>query len=125
MDVNKLIHDVAQAGYEALRVIDQNNGNLHIKPWSEAPQSERNRFLMEVRIIMDSPHSSPETRHNNRVSEMTRSGWMYGINNDAIKKTNPSLLPYERLSPVRRLKNKVFQEIVRAHVEHFYETKGE
>ncbi|WP_433355591.1 RyR domain-containing protein [Microtetraspora malaysiensis] len=91
------------------------NGDAAVSPhWDDAPEWQRDTMINGVLRALDG--ATPQELHESWHAEKLADGWTYGPVKDAVAKTHPCLVPYEDLPDAQRLKDYMFQAIVRAIV---------
>lgn len=107
----------ARVCHEANREIQIATGDPAPSPeWDEADDWQKDSAREGVVHAFNG--ATPEELHDEWRKYKYADGWSYGIHKDAELKTHPCLVPYEELSPEQRLKDNIFQSIVRAFKDH-------
>lgn len=108
------IEQTALVCHEANRAICQIFNDFSQKPWAEVPESQRDSIIKGVMFTINNPDASPEDQHNAWLADKVDNGWVYGSIKDTVAKTHPCLIHYSDLPAEQRVKDAVFQAIVRA-----------
>jgi hypothetical protein len=80
--------------------------------WKNAPDWQRESAIKGVQFILDNPNTFSEAVHQAWMDQKLAEGWVYGEEKDAVAKTHPCLVSYERLPVEQQRKDKLFQAIV-------------
>ena len=107
---------VAKVCHEANRAYSQVMGDLSHDPWEDSPQWQRESAVAGVQSLIDDPSLTPKELHELWLQRKTDEGWKYGIVKDAELKTHPCCVPYDQLPEKQRVKDELFQAIVRVLV---------
>jgi RyR domain len=100
---------IARACYEANAVYAESIGEETL-PW----QVVKDSVVNGVETLIADPSLTPAEMHDNWAKFKVEDGWTYGEEKDTEKKTHPQLVPYEDLPEEQRVKDYLFQGIVRA-----------
>ena len=83
-----------------------------IKPssWDERDPKFKQQFIETISKLCSGEISfpDPETAHKSWMKKYLEMGWKYGKEYDPEKKIHPDLVPYEKLHPKEKVKDKVF-----------------
>lgn len=115
------IEKIAHVCHEANRALQVTSGEDEVSPhFMEAPEWQVQSAFEGVTAALEG--QTPEQLHESWSAAKTRDGWVFGPVKDARTKTHPCLVPYGELPEDQRIKDAVFQAIVRAfavaaHVE--------
>lgn len=109
-----IIETIAKACHEANRVWCQHNGDMTQAHWDDATLEERNSTMKGVEHLLKNPNVSLEDLHEEWLEAMTADGWTYGEFKDSEKKTNPFMLPYNKLPEFVIKRDRLFSSIVEA-----------
>lgn len=110
------IERLCEYAHEANRIYCESIGDRSQKPWHLAEQWQRSATRAGVLHAIDYPASGPQQSHAAWSKEKLDAGWKYGPIKDAEKKEHPCLVAYEDLPEEQRLKDVIFQTMVRAGV---------
>lgn len=67
-----------------------------------------------VEFKLSNPNATPENQHNAWCESKIADGWVYGEVKDMDKKTHPCLVPYNELPLEQRVKDYLFQAVVKS-----------
>ena len=113
------IEAIAAVAHEANRAYDRAiGGGMNQVPWDEAPEWQKQSVIKGVEFTLNNPDCSPEDSHNSWLEHKRAEGWTYGPVKDADKKQHPCFLPYHELPLEQRVKDDLFQGVVRALLFH-------
>lgn len=82
--------------------------------WDNAPQWQKDSVANGVRHMLANPDATPEQMHESWLLEKEKAGWVYGEVKDEKLKTHPCILPYDELPTTQRVKDYLFQAVVKA-----------
>lgn len=82
--------------------------------WDNAPQWQKDSAANGVRHMLANPDATPEQMHESWLLEKEKAGWVYGEVKDEKQKTHPCMLPYDELPTAQRVKDYLFQAVVKA-----------
>ncbi len=105
---------VARICHEANRAICEAFGDESQLPWDDAAEWQRESAIRVVLFARDNPQATPADQHEAWYAHKRADGWVFGPVKDAVAKTHPCLVPYDRLPPEQRVKDHVFRAICRA-----------
>lgn len=111
---------ISRTCHEANRAICEAFGDFSQKPWEEAEQWQRDSTVKGIEFAIDHPDAPHSAQHEAWIADKQAQGWVYGPVKNEAARTHPSLVPYERLTPVQQAKYSVFKAIVRAMVQGIY-----
>ena len=117
MDETMTVVDVASIArvcHEVNRAYCAAIGDSSQPPWDEAPEWQRKSAKDGVRFALDNPDAPPSASHDNWLAGKADDGWKYGPVKDVEKKEHPAFLPYDDLPLEQRVKDHLFQAVVRA-----------
>lgn len=110
---NAWVELTARVCHEANREIQLATGDpAPSLPWDFAPNQQKASAIEGVIHAMNG--QTPEQLHESWCDFKEKHGWVWGIHKDEKVKTHPCLVPYAELPPEQRLKDNIFQSIVRA-----------
>lgn len=107
------INLIARVCHEAIRVLQDFANDLAPSPsWEDAPdwQKASTREGVEKALL----GATPEDLHNSWVAFKIADGWRFGFTKDAERKTHPCIVPYKQLPAEQKVKDQMFQAIVRS-----------
>ena len=105
--IAKVCHD---ANMSFCQVIGDNSQ----VPWEQAPEWQRESAVKGVVFLKENPAAHPSSQHESWMDEKLKAGWKYGPVKDAEKKEHPCLVPYDQLPTNQKLKDHLFQGVVKA-----------
>lgn len=85
-----------------------------IQPWEALTEPERAGVRTGIEIAIANPTMTPEDSHKSWTRTKFEQGWVYGKEKDAVAKTHPCIVEYNELPVEQRVKDYLFQGIVRA-----------
>ncbi|MCC3276386.1 hypothetical protein LJ753_10945 [Arthrobacter sp. zg-Y20] len=80
--------------------------------WEDAPEWQKASAVEGVEKALAG--ETPEQLHQSWCDFKVADGWAYGKTKDADQKTHPCLVPYSELPADQRIKDELFQAIVRS-----------
>lgn len=84
--------------------------------WEDAPDWQKDSAILGVHFTIDNPDAPPAASHESWLRQKEADGWKYGAVKDAEKKEHPCFVPYDQLPVEQRLKDYLFQAVVRSLV---------
>ncbi len=108
------IEEIARVAHEVNRAYCASLGDCSQKPWSEAPQWQRDSAIYNVRFHLANPYATPEDSHQTWMEEKRAAGWTYAPVKDEAKKEHPCFRPYSELPPEQRAKDYLFRGVIHA-----------
>lgn len=105
---------VARVMLEAHRALCVAQGDHSHAPWDDTGADAREHFKRGVQFVLDNPTLNAKDGHDFWVTDHLARGWTWGEAKDRENKKHPSLVPFERLSPLEQAKDRLFIAIVRA-----------
>ena len=108
------IEIASRVAHEAIRAYQAALGEPSAASWDSAQEWERSATLAGVQFRIENQDAPPSAQHEQWMHEKIASGWKYGPVKDPIKKTHPSLVPYDQLPESDRQKDMLFAAVVRA-----------
>jgi hypothetical protein len=106
--------EIAQVAHEVNRAYCQALGDESQKPWSEAPDWQKQSAIHGVKFHIDHPDSKPSDSHESWLAEKKSAGWTYGEVKDPEKKTHPCFKPFNELPKEQQAKDFLFLAVVRS-----------
>ena len=104
---------IARIAHEVNRAYCAFLGDDSQPAWEDAPDWQRNSAMNGVRFNRTDPNSGPEQSHANWYAEKEADGWVYGPVKDPEAKQHPCMVPYDQLPEEQRLKDHLFQAVVK------------
>lgn len=104
-----------RAAHEAVRAVQVHNGEEAAPPWDQAPEWMRQATADGVRgaLLGD----TPQTAHDRWCDSKRDDGWRWGPTKDAVAKTHPCMVPWDRLPEAQRNKDSALLIAVTQEVE--------
>lgn len=106
------IESIAKASHEMNRQWCQLLGDNSKRPWSEAPEWQKDSARAGVKAVLDGSAQSPREQHNAWAQHKRADGWVYGEVKDAEAKTHPCLVDYRKLPADQQAKDAIFRAVV-------------
>lgn len=114
MDAHQMIcEQLAKVCHQANKAYCEVIGDKSQVNWEEAPEWQRQSAISGVRFHLKEDRQ-PSDSHENWMKEKLADGWVFGEVKDAVKKTHPCIVAYEKLSPLQQNKDILFLNIVKA-----------
>ena len=111
------INDIARVCHEANRAYIYSIPNgFKSDDWDEGTEEQRASVISGVEAVIDNPILTPEQSHEKWVTYKKAEGWVFGERKDEATKTHPNLLPWDELPSEEKVKDVLFQAVVRALV---------
>lgn len=105
--------DIARVCHEANRAVQIVSGDLVVsQPWEETPEETRQSAVKGVEAALAGVSS--RTLHESWVQDKEAAGWVYGPTKSFVDKTHPCMVDYDELPEEDRIKDDVFNNVVRA-----------
>jgi hypothetical protein len=101
----------AQAAHEMNRLWSFAHGDASHKPWSEAPDWQKQSAIKGVEGVLSG--NSPVAQHEAWCEDKVKNGWVYGPVKDPERKTHPCLVAYQDLPKVQKDKDYLFSQTVK------------
>jgi hypothetical protein len=108
------IEHIAKVCHEVNRAYCMAIGDNSQPAWSDAPDWQKRSAVNGVRFTLDRPQAQPCDSHNSWLAEKEAAGWKYGPVKNPDTKEHPCFVPYEQLPVEQRVKDYLFQAVVRA-----------
>ena len=107
------IYLIARVAHEANRAIQHHCLDPNPSPrWDQAPTSQKASAMEGVVNALNG--QTPEELHDSWAKFKLEQGWTYGPVKSEEYKQHPCLIPYDQLPEEQKLKDYVFQAVVRA-----------
>jgi len=106
--------EIARVCHEVNRAYCTAIGDNSQPAWGDAPEWQKQSAINGVAFALDNPQSSPADSHASWLEEKRRDGWSYGPVKDPAAKKHPCFAPYDELPVAQRVKDYLFQAVVRA-----------
>lgn len=80
--------------------------------WEDAPETQKNSARKGVQYALEGVRT-PEEMHESWLAVKRAEGWVYGAVRDDDRKVHPCMLPYHLLPQSQKVKDYLFQAVVR------------
>lgn len=104
--IARVCHEINRAYCEAI-------GDTSQPKWEDAPDWQKSSAMNGVDFTIANPQATPADSHKSWLAEKEREGWRYGPVKDPTTKEHPCFVPYEELPIEQRVKDHLFQAVVR------------
>jgi hypothetical protein len=122
VNADEKIARVARAAHNTLMTYNRLTGDYSIKEWEDAEAWQRESTIDMVKAVIAGTFS-PKAEHERWLKTKLEKGYVYGaVRNDdasAGPLTNPSILPYEQLPLVLRMRNDVQYYATLGYAAHY------
>lgn len=108
------VEEIAKVAHQANKALCEANGDYSQTSWEYAPEWQKESAIDSILAIFNTPKTTPEDLHEIWMKKKIEEGWVYGEEKDTEKRTHPCIVPYDKLDPFQRAKDKVFVQIVKA-----------
>ena len=105
---------IAKVAHQANKAYCESIGDMSQNDWEDAEPHQRSSALAGVEFSLSNPDATPESQHQAWYKHKEAGGWMYGPVKDSEKREHPCMLPYDMLPKDQRLKDALFQAIVKS-----------
>jgi hypothetical protein len=105
VEIAKVCHQANKAWCEA-------KGDNSQKDWEEAEDWQRQSAITGVIFRLGNPNAGKDAQHNAWMEDKINDGWVYGDVKDAVAKTHPCIVPFEKLPEFQQKKDALFCAIV-------------
>ncbi len=105
--------EIARVAYAANCTLNHMTGEDY-PAWEDAQEVVRQFSIAAVKLQMLHPDWTPEHLHDHWMQDRLNNGWTYGPKRNFKLKTHPSLVPFNRLTPVEQAKDAMFSSIVQS-----------
>ena len=113
----KINLEIARICFEANKQYCSDNGIFHTnQTWNEMSAEYKEGVTAGVAQVIANPKIKPEQMHKNWLDSKEADGWKFGKTNDAVNKTHPNMVPFEKLSKEEQFKDKLFIKTVKAEI---------
>lgn len=111
--------EVARIAHEALRVYCEINGEPLMPHWEDAEQWQKDSTLHGVEVVASNPSIRPSVLHDEWLEHKRSTGWRFGTDKDAEKKTHPCMVEFHGLPVRQQAKDRLFVSVVQAMMVPF------
>jgi hypothetical protein len=108
-----LIERAARTAHEVNRIYSLALGDTSHERWEDTPEPIRQSAIAGARYLARHPGTTPAESHAGWMKYKVLEGWQWGADKDLDRKTHPCLVPYESLPVHEKLKDSLFQTVVR------------
>ena len=108
------VTDIARVCHETNRAYCVTLGDASQVPWDEAPDWQKDSAINGVKFTLNNPNAPASASHDNWFAEKHKDGWKYGPVKDPEKKEHPCMVSYANLPLEQRIKDHLFQGVVKA-----------
>lgn len=116
--MSKTFIRAAQLAHDINRLYALSHGETNVYPaWDDAPEEIKDSAYAGVVFLYDNPTATAKDQHDAWCVHKVKQGWEPGPLKDDKLKTHPCLVPYAELPVQQRLKDEIYQTIVRAILE--------
>ncbi len=105
---------IAKACHEAIKIYCETCGDFSYKSWEESENWQKDSAIKGVIWKLKNPQATLEDQHEEWVKDKLVEGWRYGPTKNAVDKTHPCLIDYEKLPHEDRNKDLIFVTMVEA-----------
>lgn len=105
---------IATICHEANRRYCREIGDNTQKCWEEAPWWQRQSAIAGVMFVVQNPEAPSSAAHENWLKQKIEEGWHYGPVKSEELRVHPCILPYDGLPEDQKVKDRLFQSIVRS-----------
>lgn len=110
-EIARVCHEVNRAYCSAL-------GDDSQLAWEDAPNWQRRSAINGVEYMLANPAAKPSDSHESWLAEKAAEGWTYGPVKDPSKKEHPCFVPFDQLPLDQKVKDHLFQAVVRSFRGH-------
>lgn len=112
--MNKVtVEDIARVCHEANRAVQIVSGDPVVsETWERTPREIQESVVKGVEAALAGVSS--RTLHEAWVKDKEAAGWVYGPEKSMLHKTHPCMVDYDHLPEEHKIKDDVFNNIVRA-----------
>lgn len=110
------VEDIARVCHEANRAVQIISGDpVPSQAWEDTPPETRQSAIRGVEAALAG--ISSRTLHEGWMQDKAAEGWVYGPEKSMLHKTHPCMVDYDQLPEEDRIKDDVFNNIVRAFAQ--------
>lgn len=113
-DTQMEIEQIARVCHEVNRAYCASLGDHSQPSWEDAPYWQRASAINGVCYTIEHPDAKPSDSHDSWLAEKRAAGWKYGPVKNSETKEHPCFVPYEELPQEQKVKDHLFQAVVRA-----------
>ena len=108
------IEGIARVCHAANRAYCTMIGDYSHTIWDKSSDSIRSGIIAGVKFTLENPDATPESQHQAWYKQKEADGWRYGPVKNTEDKEHPCMLPYDMLPKQQRIKDALFQAIVKS-----------
>jgi len=113
----KINLEIARICFEANKQYCKENKLFYVlDTWDELPSNIKESIVDGVQKVKANPKVTAKEMHDNWLKYKKADGWKFGKTNDAVNKTHPNMVPFEKLSKEEQFKDKLFIKTVKAEI---------
>jgi hypothetical protein len=105
-DIAKVVHNI--------QVVFCASIGETIPAWEDALEIMQTATKIGVRDLINNPNATGGFSHEQWMKNKLAEGYVWGVVRDHVKKTHPSLIPFEQLPHNEQVKDHLFVETVRS-----------
>ncbi len=109
--------EIARVAHEVNRAYCRAIGDHSQPSWKDAPQWQKDSYLVGIQFRIDNPNAPPSASHAQWLKTKKQDGWSYGAEKDTDKRTHPCVVPFEALPLFQQVKDYLFSAVVKALIE--------
>jgi len=109
-----IVLTAAMMAHEANKAWCEMNEDYSQMPWHSAPDWQQESAIHGVLFTFQNPGADPSASHQSWYGEKLATGWVYGPKKDVERKEHPCMVPYDELPVNQRVKDSLFQGIVKS-----------
>jgi len=113
---NEKILKTARVAYETVRAYLNEQDKIERKPFKELTHEDANTLCQAVKLLVDNPRTSAASVHEAWIDKMIVAGWTYGREFNEDMMTDPQMVSYRELPPIRRKNDRLFHTVVKIGV---------
>jgi len=106
------IKDLAKIVHEANRAYCEGLGDISQVPWLDTDPEIKASAVNGIEYRIANPKATNAEMHNNWLKEKEKSGWTYGEEKNAFRKTHPCIMPYAKLPKEQKVKDSLYSAIL-------------
>jgi hypothetical protein len=112
MQEDKIIK-IAEVCHEINKSYSEFINDYSIDSWDKTSQCLKESMISGVMFLLKNPEADPSDTHSAWLDYKEKKGWIYGPEKDYVNKTHPCIMPYNELPEKERIKDYLFQTIVK------------
>jgi len=108
------IEELARVAYTVSRAYMIKNGDPQLPEWQDMDYLDSEYVREGVEIYLSNPDVGPGIWHQEWYKHHQKLGWKHGKAYNAVKKTSPVFMEFDRLPAAKRNSDIIFHAIVRS-----------